>query len=179
MANATANIKLDSMGSGPFSFDVPVKGSTHIYAGTLISQHSGGYYVPTTTSGGGAAVGVASHEMNNAGADGAARVRIETMRAFAFKNGATTNAFSDTSKLGAPVYALDDNTVADNSNAGANPCVGYFLGFESDGKVRVFVDPGYSYKVGAMNALLALTNSPANADALRDEIVSIIGTNLL
>lgn len=173
MSNATANLMTETLGDGPFIFDVPVKGSTHIYKGTIIAQHSGGYFVPGTTSGAGSAIGVAQHEVDNSsGSDGDKRVRVETKRAYALVNGAGGDAFSDTSKVGAPVYMTDDHTVADNSNSGANKCIGYFLGFESDGKVRVFVDAGYAYLVTALNALQTLTDSPANADALRDNIVS-------
>lgn len=180
MANATANLRLDSMGDGPFIFDVPVKGSTHIYKGTIIAQHSGGYFVPLTTAGAGAAVGVAEHEVDNSGSDGDKRVRVECNRMYAFKNGTSGDAFSDTSKIGAPAYATDDNTVADNSNSGANPCVGVFMGFESDGKVRVFLSPGFAFLVNALNASLrALTDSPATADALRDDIVAKAAAALL
>lgn len=180
MSNATGNLVTETMGAGPFVFDVPIKASTHIYKGTLISQHSGGYFVPATTSGGGAIVGVAQHEQDNSsGSNGDKRVRVETCRMYAFTNGTSGDAFSDTSKVGAPAYATDDHTVADNSNSGANPCVGVFMGFEADGKVRVLVHPGIAFLVGALNALRALTDSPATADALRDEIVSILGTGLL
>lgn len=180
MSNATANLpnSIEPCGDGPFIADFPVKGSTHIYKGTLIAQHSGGYFVPATTSGGGAAIGVSQHEINNTGSDGDKRVRVEMMRAYAFPNGTSGDAFSDTSVLGAPVYITDDHTVADNSSSATRKCVGYFLGFESDGKVRVFVDPGYAYLINALNALQLLTNSPANADALRDEIVAAMAALL-
>lgn len=179
MSNATANLVTQTMGDGPFTFDVPIKGSTHIYKGTLISQHSGGYFVPTTTSGGGPVVGVAQHEQNNAGSDGAKRVRVETCRMYAFNNGATTDAFSDLSVIGKPAYALDDHTVADNSASATLKCVGKFMGFEADGKVRVFVDPGYNRLVDALNTLALLTDSPASADALRDNIVASIAAAML
>ena len=173
MSNASANLELIPIGDGGICcFDVPVKGSTHIYKGTLISQHSGGYFVPMTTSGGGCAVGVAQHETNNTGSDGDKRVRVESMRAYAFANGTSGDAFSDTSVVGAPVYAVDDHTVADNSSTATRKCVGRFLGFESDGKVRVFVDPGYGRLIDVLNALQLLTDSPATADALRDNIVT-------
>lgn len=174
MANATANLPftIEPCGDGPFIFDVPVKGSTHIYKGTLIAQHSGGYFVPGTTSGAGCAVGVAQHEVNNTGNDGDKRVRVETMRAYAFPNGSSGDAFSDTSVIGAPVYMTDDHTVADNSNSATRKCIGWFLGFESDGKVRVFLDPGYARLVDVLNGLQLLTDTPASADALRDEIVA-------
>jgi predicted RecA/RadA family phage recombinase len=172
MSNATANQLTDTLCDGPFIFDLPVKGSTHIYKGTLICQHSGGYAVPLTTSGGGAVIGVAQFEINNTGSDGDKRVRVETKRGYALKNGAGGDAFSDTSKVGAPVYASDDHTVADNSGSATLPCIGYFLGFEDDGKVRVFVDPGYAFLVNVLNGLQLLTDSPATVDALRDDIVA-------
>lgn len=174
MSNATSNQELQTLGDGPFIFDVPVKASTAIYKDTLIAQHSGGYFVPATTSGAGAIVGVAQHAVASTAGDGSKRVRVETKRAYAFTNGSSGDAFSDTSKIGAPVYALDDHTVADNSASATLPCVGYFLGFESDGKVRVFVDPGYAYLVDVLNALQLLTDSPASADALRDNIVTAV-----
>ena len=181
MANATSNLLTDSMGSGPFVFDLPIKGSTHIYKGTLISQHSGGYVVPTTTSGGGPVIGVAQHEQDASGSatDGAKRVRVETCRMYAFTNGATTDAFSDLSVIGKPAYALDDHTVADNSATATLKCVGKFMGFESDGKVRVFVDPGYNRLVDALNSLALLTDTPATADELRDNIVASIAAAML
>lgn len=179
MANATANLITETMGDGPFIFDVPVKGSTHIYKGTLTSQHSGGYFVPTTTAGGGAVIGVSQHEVNNTGADGASRVRIESGRMYALTNGGGGDAFSDTSVIGAPAYALDDNSVGDNSATATRPCAGRFMGFEADGKVRVLVDPGFNKLVDAMNALVLLTDTPATADALRDNIVASIAAALL
>lgn len=174
MSNATANLLIDTVGGpGPFTFDVAVKGSTHIYAGTLISQHSGGYFVPYSTSGGGCAIGVAKYEVDNSsGSDGDKRVLVETFRIFAFANGTSGDAFSDASVIGAPVYATDDHTVADNSSTATRKCVGKFMGFESDGKVRVFVDPAYAYLVDQLNALQLLTDTPASADALRDNIVA-------
>lgn len=173
MANLTVDIPITTVGaSGPTNVHVPVKGSTTIYKGGLVAQHSGGYYVPLTTSGGGCAVGVAQATVANSGADGAKRVVIETDRTFVLRNGAGGDAFSDTSKFGSPVYATDDNTVADNSATGTRPCVGAFMGFEADGRVRVYVSARFAYLVQALNALQTLTDSPATADALRDNIVS-------
>ena len=178
MSNASSNLPntIESLGDGPFICDVPVKGSTHIYKGTLVSQHSGGYFVPGTTSGGGGACGVAQHEADGSGSatDGAKRVRIEFMRGYAFPNGTSGDAFSDTSKFGAPVYMGDDHTVYDNSASATLKCVGWFMGFESDGKVRVFLDPGYAYLINVLNALQLLTDTPASADALRDNIVASV-----
>lgn len=179
MSNASAAVKTDTLGSGPFIFDLPVKGSTPIYKGTLVAQHSGGYAVPYSTSGGGCAVGVAQHDVASIATDGSKRIRVETKRAYAFTNGTSGDAFSETSKYGAPVYATDDHTVAAVSSSATRKCVGYFLGMESDGKVRVFVDLGYAYMVDALNALQLLTDSPATGDALRDNIVASMAAGLL
>jgi hypothetical protein len=179
MSNASAAVKTDTLGSGPFIFDIPVKASTAIYKGTLIAQHSGGYAVPYSTSGGGCALGVAQHDVASTAVDGSMRIRIETKRGFCFTNGTSGDAFSETSKYGAPVYATDDHTVADNSNTGVNKCVGWFMGMESDGKVRVFVDAGYAYLIDALNALVLLTDTPSTADALRDNIVASMLAGLL
>ncbi len=62
MSNATANLICEAAGdSGVAVIYVPVKGSTHIYKGTLLSQHSGGYALPYSASGAGVAIGVAQH----------------------------------------------------------------------------------------------------------------------
>src|SRR5678815_3455125 len=179
MSNASAALKTDTLGDGPFIFDMPVKASTAIYKGTLIAQHSGGYAVPYSTSGGGCAIGVAQHNVASTAVDGSMRIRVETKRAYAFTNGAGGDAFAETSKYGCPVYATDDHTVADNSASATLKCIGYFLGMESDGKVRVFVDLGYAYMVDALNALQLLTDTPASADALRDNIVASMLAGLL
>lgn len=47
MANATDNLISETSGdSGPAIVSLPVKGTTHIYKGTLVAQHSGGYLHP-------------------------------------------------------------------------------------------------------------------------------------
>ncbi len=91
---------------------------------------------------------------------------------FAFANGAGGDAFSEASLIGSLVYGTDDHPVADNSATLTRKAVGFFMGMESDGKVRVFVDPCMA---AIVNALQTLTDTPASADALRDNIVAIFG----
>jgi hypothetical protein len=91
---------------------------------------------------------------------------------FAFTNGTGGDAFSEASLIGALVYGTDDTTVADNSNSLARQPVGFFMGMESDGKVRVFIDPCLAEVV---RKLTTLTDTPGTADALRDNIVAIFG----
>jgi hypothetical protein len=180
MSNVTVNQMLADQVAGrdPIIFDLPVKGSTHIYANVLVSQHSGGYLVHSNTSGAGPAVGMSEHEQNNTSAtDGAARCRIRTKCIVALANGLTTDAFAETSIIGSLVFALDDHTVADNSGASfANEPIGFFYGMQSDGKVRVYLDPAGARLVNLLQtAFTALTDTPATADALRDDIVAVFG----
>jgi len=126
--------------------------------------------VPFSTAAASHGVGVATHGVTNlAGADGDKRCRVESKRAFAFTNGAGGDAFADTDIIGAPVFATDDHTVAKTSSSGTRKAVGFFMGMETDGKVRVFVDPPLARLYAT---LAALTDSPATADALRDNLVA-------
>lgn len=175
MSNATSEVLIESIGgAGPFQFQLPVDGGTHIYKGVIVSQLTAtGAIVPYSTASSGVAVGVAQHEADNtSGLDGDKRCIVETKRAYAFANGTSGDAFSEATLIGSLVYGIDDHTVADNSNSGARKAVGFFFGMESDGKVRVFIDPSLARIV---EVLQLLTDSPATADALRDNIVSAFG----
>ncbi|AKV01662.1 hypothetical protein AKJ09_08325 [Labilithrix luteola] len=175
MANSNTNLTRDPLGgAGPFNFDLPVAGSTHVFEGTLISQlTANGAIAPYSTASSGVVVGVSQHEADNSsGGAGDKRCRVESRRLYAFANGAGGDAFSEASLIGSVVYGSDDHTVADNSASGTRKAVGFFYGMESDGKVRVFVDPAMA---AIVNALQVLTDSPASADALRDNITAAFG----
>lgn len=174
MSNAQFNYPLPTMGEGPtYIFDLPVAASAHIYRGTLISQlTASGNVVPYSTALSSRVVGVAQFEIDNSsGSAGDKRLRIETKRMYAMKNGTSGDAFSESSIIGDVVYGSDDHTVAKVSTGGRKP-VGFFFGMEADGKVRVFVDPTVAALV---EKLMLLTDSPATADALRDNIVASFG----
>lgn len=143
MANAQTPLIINSIGHEGYIFDLPVDGGTIIYEGTLVTQLTAtGMVVPYSTASSEVAIGVAQHSQDNsAGADGDKRVRIESKRAYAFSNGLAADAFADTDLIGIPVYGTDDHTVAKTSSTGARKAVGFFLGMETDGKVRVFIDP--------------------------------------
>jgi hypothetical protein len=144
MSNASASGQYsDTLNDGPFIFDLPLDGGSKVYRTCLVSQLiATGFVVPYSTAASGPAVGVAQHDVDNtSGSDGDKRVRIETKRGYVFTNGTSGDAFSEASLIGSVVYATDDHTVADNSGNSAYRAVGFFLGMESDGKVRVFVDP--------------------------------------
>lgn len=175
MANTTVNLITETVGGpGPFHFHLPVDGGTKIYRGVLVTQLTAtGCIVPYSTASAGVVVGVAQDEADNtSGADGAKRCVVQSHRVFAFTNGAGGDAFAETSMIGSVVYGTDDHTVADNSSSGTRKPVGFFMGMEADGKVRVRIDPPLAFVVAV---LLGLTDSPATADALRDNIVAGLG----
>lgn len=177
MANSTVNLTRNTIGSGgPLTFDLPVDGGSHIFEGTLISQLTAtGAITPYSTASTGVCIGVSQHEADNTAAgasDGDVRCLVETRRVYAFANGTAGDAFSEATLIGALVYATDDHTVAATSNSEARTPVGFFYGMESDGLVRVFIDPALA---AIVLALQVLTNAPATADALRDNIVASFG----
>lgn len=175
MANLTEDGIIETVGGpGPFCFDLPVDGGSKVFLQSLCTQLTAtGMVVPYSTAAAGVVVGVAQHGADNTtGNDGDLRVKLESKRMFAFANGAGGDAFSEASLIGSVVYGTDDHTVADNSNSLARKAVGFFMGMESDGKVRVFVDPTLA---AIVNALQGLTDAPATADALRDNIVAAFG----
>jgi hypothetical protein len=171
MANATTNLTRVDHGQVGRIIDLPVAAATHIYDGTLLTQLTAtGGLVPYSTASSGWVVGVAQHESDNsAGLIGDKRCRFEFGVVYNFANGAGGDAFADTDKIGSPVYGTDDHTAAKTSSTGARQPVGFFHGIETDGRVRVLVDPILARLYAT---LMALTDSPATADALRDNIVA-------
>lgn len=173
MSNAITNLLKEPVGSGvgPRDYDLPVAAATHLYDGTLGCQLTAtGGVVPYSTASSGWVVGVIQHESDNsAGLIGDKRVRVECGRIYRFANGTAGDAFADTDKIGIPVYGTDDHTVAKTSSTNTRQPVGFFEGFEPDGKVRVLIDPILARLYAA---LASLTDSPATADALRDDVVS-------
>lgn len=141
MANATADLKYIGIGQDGRVAHHPVDGGTTIYRGTLVSQLTAtGQLVPTSTASSGPAIGVAMAKADNAsGSDGAVRAQVESDRVFLFANGTSTNACSEATLIGSPVYAFDDHTVYDNDAAGTLKRAGYFMGMDPTGKVRVLV----------------------------------------
>lgn len=174
MSNTNVNLGQEAFGTPGSTFDLPVKGSTHIYEGALVSQGSTGYLVPYSTASSNICVGVAQHEADNSGSvtDGALRCKIETDRIYAIANGTAGDAFAETDIIGSLVYGTDDHTAAKTSNSLARQPVGFFMGMESSGKVRVRINPAMARIVALLQSL---TDTPATADALRDNLVGIFG----
>lgn len=142
MANLDADADLGGLGQDGRRFHVPVDGGATIYKSSLVSVLlATGMLVITGTAGAGPCIGVATHGVVNSGADATKRCLVETGRVYTRTNGTSGDAFSDATPLYSPVYAVDDQTVADNDNSGARAFVGLFMGMEADGKVRVLITP--------------------------------------
>lgn len=189
MSNQTANGLQNTYGKEGRHVHVPVDGGTHIYAWGLVSQLTAtGMLVPTSTSGCGPAIGVSTHEVDNSdGSDGDVRCRVLTDQIFIFANGTSTDACSEATLFGTQVYSADDHTIYDNDASGTLKPAGLFAGMEPDGRVRVFVsalaahpsititaltDNSAGTANNTIQAMADPTDSPATADALRDDLVA-------
>lgn len=151
MANATAEIALAGVGQDGRRFHVPCKTGTTIYAGTMVAQQvADGLLVPATSTGAGPVIGKATHTVTVATAG--QRMLVETDRIYILTNGLTTDAFSDASLIGSPVYAGDDHTAFDNSNSTTLQLCGTFQGMEAGGKVRVYIAPEHTLGTSLIQA---------------------------
>jgi hypothetical protein len=159
MSNSTKNLIENLSGPGGRRVNLPVDGGSHIYAGTLVAQLiATGMLVPASTAGSGPAIGMAMHEQDNtSGSDGDKRCWVQTDKVFRLANGLTTDACSETTLMHTVVYALDDHTIADNSNGGTLQPAGIFMGMEEDGLVRIYV--GHAAAMELYQTLLTVPGS--------------------
>lgn len=157
MADATEDLAYLPYGKDGRFLHVPVDGGARIYANTMVAQLTAtGMLVRASAASSGPVVGMASHGVDTTGlADAVKECKIEFDRVFRLNNGATTDAFGPTSPLGATCFLLDDNTVADNSNAGARKVAGTYRGMEPDGKVRVYIDMDRNQQMTELLAAIA------------------------
>lgn len=142
MANLSETSQCFGVGQDGRRFHVAVKATTQLYCGGAVSQMvATGALVPTGTAGSGPAIGKITHDVLGGAADGDARGLVETDRIFLFDNATAGDACADTMPIGAPVWASDDHTAANNSNSNARQKLGTFQGMEASGKVRVKMCP--------------------------------------
>jgi hypothetical protein len=138
MSNLTKGIPPQPYGKGGRKVILPVKATTQIWQGAMVSQPSGAC-APATGSGSTAAViGVAEHDILGGASDGTERVSLMTGQIFIFNAG--SNAPTDATPFGTALYAETDNTVGTSSSGGTLPTAGRFAGIEDDGRVRIFID---------------------------------------
>jgi hypothetical protein len=145
-------------GAGPRKVTLPVKATSQIWESSIVAQIAGAC-CPITTAGAGDAVGVAEFDMLGGAADGTKRISVLTDGIFIFKNGVA--AFSDATPFGALAFAEDDNSVGTGALGTAAGVVGRFVGFEDDGRVRVFIsESGSQESYGCQTQQVAGTNIP-------------------
>ncbi|WP_447979078.1 cytoplasmic protein [Candidatus Nitrospira bockiana] len=162
--------------------ELPVKGATKIYMGSAVGD-TGGYARPLNA--GDKFYGFALAEVDNAGADGAKRVRVMCHgRVVADVTGVVGVA-----DLGKVVYMSSDNDFT--LTEGSNTPIGRIVRHESGTRCVVeFTAPAIAFADAAAATAAALTDNtagtanttlqaipdpadtPASADALRDDLVA-------
>lgn len=105
-------------------FSLKMKGSTQIFAGTMVGVGSDGYAIPAADAAGVKVVGMAEEHINNTGADGAESIRVRR-GVFRFTGVSLTVA-----DIGKPAYVTDDQTFAKTGTTHGIPC-GTIVGIES------------------------------------------------
>ncbi len=105
------NTPLLGANGSPVIMSYPVKGSTHIYSGSMVCIGSDGYAIPASAATGHIPVGIAQADANNTSVtDGA--ISCSVVQAVGrFGNGATLTL----NDVGKKAYALDDQTITDDS----------------------------------------------------------------
>lgn len=142
MPNATGNLQPSPVGKEGRKLNIGVKGTTHIYEGTMISQMSTGLAAPYSTASSGPCVGVSQHEQDNSGgSDGDKDVQIEWDCEFVFANGEGADEVLASTPLGTILYGTDDHTLALTSGGGTRQPTCFFCGLEPDGRVRGYFHP--------------------------------------
>jgi len=111
MAALAANRDTEQIGSFTL-VEMPVKASTHIYKGALVSVDSTGYLIPAADTASTVVVGVAYEEGDNSsGSNGDVTVRV--MRGGIYRYDATSITQA---MIGATMYVKDDHTFDDSSS---------------------------------------------------------------
>jgi hypothetical protein len=120
-----------SSGPSPAKLFLPVKGSTKIYAGSLVVLNAG-YAAPATAALGLVAVGKALTTADNStGADGDQSIEIQ-VGVFRFENSSAGDAIAQ-ANVGSYCFLVDDQTVALTSNAGARSMAGQVVQIDASG----------------------------------------------
>ncbi len=119
-----------SSGPTPAKLYLLVKGSTKIYAGSIVALNAG-YAAPAASGLGLVAVGKALATVDNStGADGDLSVEV-LLGVFRFENSTSGDAIAQ-ANVGSVCYLADDQTVALTSNSGARSAAGQILGLGLD-----------------------------------------------
>lgn len=155
MANATDNRNYSGNGAfaqtPPKVYDHKVGAAVEIFAGTFVGVLLGDAdlpIVPLTLDGTTEFRGICTQHVNNlTGLKGDMRARV-SCEVGKFLNASSGDACT-AAHLMKPVFAVDNQTVANNDGGGARPCVGMLVGFNNtlstdDGLPMVWADATYA-----------------------------------
>lgn len=121
------------------SGDIKVIGlaaSTSIYAGAIVMRNTAGYAVSGKTALNLIGVGRAEERARNDGTAGAASITVRS-GTFRFANSASGDAIT-IADIGAPAYAIDDQTVAKTSGSNTRSIAGFVEGVDPPGCLGSF-----------------------------------------
>ena len=144
------------LANGGKTLALPVKGATTIYQGSLVALNASGYAVPGSAAEGLIAAGRAEETVVNAGADGAATIRV-TRGVFVFDNSATQGNKVTAAHLLKPCYIEDDQTVTALSTGSS--VAGKVIAVRDDGVAVEIGLTGVDLTVVDAAVLLALTGT--------------------
>jgi hypothetical protein len=109
--------------------ELPMKGSTEIFAGALVCLNASGLAVPGATATTLLAAGRAEEHVVNSGADSSVTISVRR-GTFLFANSASTDAIAWT-EYGKQVYVVDDQTVAKTNGSTTRSVAGICRGIDA------------------------------------------------
>lgn len=174
MTALSADRKADKLGVEdqvyPNLLQYPVAASTSIYGGALVALDASGNAVPASATGTLKCVGRCEKQALNLatggspGATGSAGSIQVQVRQGCFYFNVNADSTIDGTKLGANVYASDDNTVSLSDAGGTRPYAGYV------------VDPATSSSMRGSTTLVGVMVGVANPYATNPELASSAST---
>lgn len=141
MAKLTAPRDTNEIMGGATLIELPVKGSTTIFQGSIVAIDADGFAIPGKKAAGLRAAGRAEETVENSSSDGDAVVRVKR-GVFVFDNTATAaNKITAADVLG-PCYIEDDHTVTKLATGAS--AAGLVVRVDDEG---VAVEMGFGYTV--------------------------------
>jgi len=142
MSNLTKGQAPKPYGQGGRFAVLPMKANAQVYQSAMVAEISGAVCTGTT-AGAGDCIGVAESDALGGSSDGSTRVQVWYDKIFRVAAG--SNAPTDATPMFTQLFMETDNTVG--TGAVGQRKAGFFMGFEDDGYVRVYIgnaQPGSS-----------------------------------
>ncbi len=159
-------------------FTAPVKGSTKIYAGSMVALGTDGYARPARATATDIVIGIAEKQVDNSGgADGDLTVEILRRVTGCFGNSLSGDAITLTER-GKHVFVVDDQTVAKTNSVGTRPVAGKVIDVDSEGVWVEFGSPTVDFILGALALGLKVAYGQATTGSASDTVVTGLATVL-